>query len=254
MTDIRRQKVNIQELFTHIPNASLIYDKYMKSFESRDKNAVIEQTKQSCQASDIYRDYFDRWCAAMHRAQIHVHTYETTSRLIIGIGDASVRDIGIRLNPTFGVPYIPGSSLKGIVSSYIVGLSDPHWSESSENYRNLFGAQELAGGVGFFDAMWDPNSINNNPSHQSPLEIDVINPHHQKYYNPTSNYSPDDFEGPIPNLFLTVKHKQRFVVPIFGDMAWTNVAFNMLTRALEEHGIGAKTNAGYGRMHFVAER
>jgi CRISPR-associated protein Cmr6 len=240
--DIRRVQ-NI--MFDSKPNAGLIYDKYMKSFGPNDKSDIINQTKKASLASPMYRAYFQRWYDTFQHANIAMRSYKTEGRLIIGIGDASVRDIGISLNHTYGVPYIPGSSLKGIVSSYILGLNDSNWDDSSDNYQNLFGTQALAGGVSFMDALWNPTDLTDD---ESPLEVDVINPHHQLYYNPLSNASPDDFEGPIPNQFLTVKNQQHFVVPIYGDVAWVDIAFSMLTQALFSKGIGAKTNAGYGRM------
>jgi len=251
--DIRRVNHSTEQLMKLQPNAGLIYDKYMKSFEVRDKSEVITQTKRYCVASPAYRAYFTRWHESVKRtSNMHIRTYETQGRLIVGIGNASVRDIGISLNHTYGVPYLPGSSLKGVVSSYVLGMKDTNWGADSYNFQNMFGTQELAGGIDFMDAPWHPPDIPPaNQNEPSCLEEDVINPHHQQYYNPTSNASPDDFEGPVPIFFVTVKQKQRFVVAIHGEKAWADIAFSVLTKALSERGIGAKTRAGYGRMQCV---
>nr|WP_240910782.1 type III-B CRISPR module RAMP protein Cmr6 [Thermococcus sp. MAR1] len=44
----------------------------------------------------------------------------TKTRLVVGLGDESVYETSIRLLRNYGVPYIPGSALKGIARSYAI--------------------------------------------------------------------------------------------------------------------------------------
>ncbi|GAB6134921.1 type III-B CRISPR module RAMP protein Cmr6 [Thermococcus prieurii] len=47
---------------------------------------------------------------------------ETKSRLVVGLGDESVYETSIRLLRNYGVPYIPGSALKGVTKAWAVEM------------------------------------------------------------------------------------------------------------------------------------
>ena len=50
---------------------------------------------------------------------------ETKTRLVVGLGDESVYETSIKLHRNYGVPYIPGSALKGVAKHYsILNLTD----------------------------------------------------------------------------------------------------------------------------------
>jgi CRISPR-associated protein Cmr6 len=82
-----------------------------------------------------------------------------------------------------------------------------------------------------------------------------MNPHYGDYYGDTTNrVAPTDYQNPVPIPFLTVKdtnfqfiigskkeHLKNFEIGGKTIDVW-------LTEALENHGIGAKTAVGYGRM------
>jgi hypothetical protein len=85
-----------------------------------------------------------------------------------------------------------------------------------------------------------------------------MTPHHTEYYRGTG--APTDFDDPIPHPFISIRGVFLIAVScdIEGDYFdqsatengknWENVAFTLLSEALEHWGIGGKTNAGYGRM------
>jgi len=86
------------------------------------------------------------------------------------------------------------------------------------------------------------------------LELDVVTPHHTKYYQGDPAYSTaPDTEDPIPVFFPAVKPQSandHFTFPLIplrlakdGDLAH---AKRWLAHGLELFGLGAKTNAGYG--------
>jgi CRISPR-associated protein Cmr6 len=68
--------------------------------------------------SDDYKAWYDdRWKPALGRSL--QGTVEARSRLLVGAGDASATDVGLRTHHTWGVPCIPGSALKGLLSHWL---------------------------------------------------------------------------------------------------------------------------------------
>lgn len=178
-------------------------------------------------------------------------------RLIVGIGGASVYETGISLHYIYGFPYIPASSIKGTLRSYII--MNHYYPEfegqekaaknaedkalDDDDFVKIFGSQKNQGKVMFFDGF---------PTEKPIIEPDIMNPHYQDWYNGTK--PPTDTQSPNPIFFLTVKNtKFQF---LFGskEIARDNLKIGdnnlewWLTEALTHHGIGAKTSVGYGRM------
>jgi CRISPR type III-B/RAMP module RAMP protein Cmr6 len=90
------------------------------------------------------------------------------------------------------------------------------------------------------------------PNRDPGLELDVVTPHHTRYYKGELKTATDT-EDPIPVFFPAVKaqsESEYFTFPLIPlrlaetrDLNWANC---WLARGLEIIGIGAKTNAGYG--------
>ena len=87
-------------------------------------------------------------------------------RLIVGLGAKGVTETGITLEHTWGIPVIPGSSLKGLAAaaSHHLAKSDD-WrkrfkragdarTEPYNNFDWLFGSTDHEGAVVFHDAWW----------------------------------------------------------------------------------------------------
>ena len=217
---------------------------------------------------------------------IKTWTFKTNWRMAIGLGTESIYETGMTLHHTYGIPYIPGQALKGIVRSWIIkkyfynGFMqrdiDPKKDDSREIaafcdklFCLLFGCPEYAykkgniksalnsdymGSVTFFDAF--PNNLNGNT-----VKIDIMNPHYGEYYSDTDNKKPPaDYYNPVPVNFLTVQDTEfQFVLGIKEDKNETiadfdgvntdtllNIAEKYLKEALKEMGVGAKTAVGYG--------
>jgi len=104
---------------------------------------------------------------------------------------------------TSGLPIIPGSSLKGAslrVAEYIVkneitieGLS----LEKGEK-ESIFGSKDKSGNIIFCPA--HPCADDNKPF----LDLDVMTPHYQPFYQKNENNPPADWYSPVPLFFLTV--------------------------------------------------
>lgn len=189
-------------------------------------------------------------CASRNGLSLY---FETTSRLVVGIGLDHPVENGFLWHAALGMPYIPGSSIKGMLNAW---LRD--W-EGDETFRSWF-EEPLAGtsakGVGglvFFDAL---------PADVPKLEADVITPHYSPYYRDPEHIPPADWHSPTPTPFLTVAEKMTFMLSIARRdgkalntddpeaKAEAEAISGALCKALETIGIGAKTAVGYGRLKF----
>lgn len=185
-------------------------------------------------------------------------------RLAVGLGGASVYETAMTLHHVYGIPYLPGSAVKGVTRSRVVAelfgneegdkqrgaLADPGFClvfGSPEN--SIAGARQ--GVVRFFDAF---------PVSAPTLCLDVMNPHYGPYY--TGDRPPADYYNPVPVPFLTVEKtsflfwtgvEEKENVPIAGGVfdgkPSLTVAVEWMERAMREQGIGGKTSVGYG--YFV---
>ncbi len=167
---------------------------------------------------------------------------ETLGRMAVGLGQKGVVEAGMTLERTWGVPVIPGSSLKGIAAVAARSSVDVAWHKNGESYKALFGDNDEKGAVCFHDAWWKPEGT------AKPLHLDIMTVHHPDYYQRTDDTPPSDMDSPIPIPFLSVTGK--FEIMLEGPEAWVDAAFQLLKRGLKQHGIGAKTAGGYGRMHL----
>jgi len=168
---------------------------------------------------------------------------QTSWRLITGIGASSSLEVGIILHHVYGIPYIPSSSIKGILRTYLTKHSD--WDKNE--LGDLFGSGDdefgdaAKGKITFLDAYPEPNFQ---------ISVDIMNNHFQKYYQ--GDAFPGDWMDPNPIKFLTVKDAS-FVFRLFGrNDSITSEKLKQISdylcEALEMFGIGAKTAVGYGRL------
>lgn len=189
-------------------------------------------------------------------------------RWIVGLGNQTALETGITLHHTYGVPYIPGSALKGLTQA-LVELENPT-NLSDEKKVELFGIQtarsssedhetpaaktpeeQRAGEVVFVGAF---------PTCEDPpqLKVDVMTPHFPQYYQGDRD-DPLEIEDPTPIPFLVVSGGTYKVILALrrgkNSAAGTNSgslledAQKLCRQALDEMGIGGKTAKGYG--YFV---
>ena len=196
---------------------------------------------------------------------------QTSSRLIIGLGSASVLETGLTLHHTYGIPYIPGSALKGLAAHYChkvlgadcdkfrMGEWDPkkdmQVGRNGKYYEILFGniqgknddESASAGFITFHDAFMNPGCLTNS------LRLDIMTPHHKEYYD-NAKAAPTDFDDPTPISYLSVDKDCEFTFYLTccdsseEGGKWLDIAKKTLRKALGNWGIGGKTSSGYGRM------
>jgi len=190
---------------------------------------------------------------------------KVSGRLAAGLGNASVLENGLSLNHTYGLPYLPGTGLKGMASAMAhLGLSgsswrrgvekDGTWMGQGEDHKVLFGtmdtgAEDAAAGIVIFhDAWWDPEPAPGMPETQLPFQPDVMTPHHMEY-NLEGKDWPNDWESPVPVPYLTTGG--TFRLALTGPEEWVEAAFEILRMAFQHLGFGAKTQIGYGRGDLI---
>jgi CRISPR-associated protein Cmr6 len=185
--------------------------------------------------------------------------FETDWHFATGLGNPHPVENGFLWHPTLGVPYLPGSAVKGLVRAWVERWDDSLPTEAEKRARCLtwFGTEtkddvpKQAGELIFFDAL---------PIGPVTLALDVMTPHYGKWYEQGGEINtpdnepekvPADWHDPVPVPFLVVK-QARFVFaiaprrPEFKDEA--RPALDALAKALDWLGAGAKTAVGYGRM------
>lgn len=177
---------------------------------------------------------------------------KTDWRFVSGLGSGHPYETGFIWHRTLGVPYLPGSSVKGMIRAW-----SEQWCDEDEcntdAARRLFGSKSIkdtpnndkAGTLIVFDAL---------PVRPPTLELDILNPHYQPYYDSNGDKPPADYYNPVPVFFLTVAPDQPFrfcLAPRPGagtedSDADVQEGIQLLQQALETLGAGGKTAVGYG--------
>jgi CRISPR-associated protein Cmr6 len=210
---------------------------------------------------------------------------KTAYRLVIGAGYPSFIENGFLFHHVYGIPYIPGETLKGLaravfilsvaeavkeetklsniekeLSEEVEGISyqipkkiniilDNYIIENPvETFRKIFGSKERRGQVIFFDAY----PVDFNPSEH--FEADIMNSHYGDYYQ--SGKAPADWLSPNPIHFLALKEGIVFefnlgLAPIEPmedneEKLLLETAKRLLKVGLENFGVGNKKRKGYG--------
>jgi CRISPR-associated protein Cmr6 len=208
-----------------------------------------------------------------------IFSMKTASRLVVGLGDKSVYETSIKLHRNYGIPYIPGSALKGVTKHWAIlkiadklvenvggdffdlakrvqnALEKPDEKEVGRVVKEELGKldeviEEIKLLRRIFGTQGYRGSVTFFDAFPNPedvaLELDIMNPHYQPYY--TSGDSPGDWHKPTPIFFLTVPKGVRFEFAVGGTLA--EKAKDLLVEALKEFGVGAKTSLGYGKFEL----
>jgi CRISPR-associated protein Cmr6 len=236
-------------------HAGLWLDRYIRTQEREAKESrhdfvnEVAHIHESPLYSSLYQSFYQRWCAALAQADPVplVAKARVDGRMIVGLGTESVLETAISLHRTYGVPYIPGSALKGLAASFARQRLGSDWHPDGTAYQTVFGDTTNAGYVSFFDALYVPGSGHNGAA----LWPDVITVHHEGYYQDGTE-PPADWDSPTPVPFLSATGSYLIAVSGPPDQnngnGWAEAAMDLLRLALKEMGVGAKTSSGYGRL------
>ena len=175
-----------------------------------------------------------------------VHRITTEGPFVTGLGREHPIENGFAWHHTLGTPFLPGSSLKGLIRAWAFELyldldDGPKKNEIKDQIDRIFGTPGQVGSIIFFDMI---------PFEKPILKADVITPHYSKYYQ--EKETPGDWLSPVPVPFLVVAPGAHFVTG-FAPRKPENTQDldtigTWLKDALVWIGAGAKTASGYGRF------
>lgn len=185
--------------------------------------------------------------------------FNTQWHFVTGTGYPHPVENGLLWHRTYGVPYLSGAAVKGLVRAWV-----EEWAEfDSEEERakrllSWFGSENKqsktnqAGDIIFFDAL---------PVKEVHLVTDIMTPHCGKWYSEGGKITdvatepervPADWHDPIPIPFLVVDKATSYFFSVAprnaqaAERVGMNCVICCLTNALEWLGAGAKTATGYG--------
>ena len=247
MVKSRRDVLQNMQVDSESTNASLWLDKYINQDVADEGVAKKQLVEDVCkiEVSPIYESYIIKRNDFLESVGALSKKATVSNRMAINLGAESVLETDIALDATFGVPYIPGSALKGLAAFYArTRFNKEEWGNGSKAYQIVFGDSDEAGYITFFDAFYEPNTGYKNRA----LHADIMTPHHTDYNQGKQDSVPADWDSPTPINFLTATGSYKIF--LLGDNEWVKVVFEILELALKELGIGAKTSSGYGKMFF----
>ena len=204
-----------------------------------------------------------------------------------GLGNEHPLENGFAFLNPYGLPYLPGSGVKGVLRQAARELASGEWNASDWRHSNdgnprhevqdpqgkrlfdasdidvllgaeaLDGKNHLRGVLSFWDVV--PQIEGNS------LMVDIMTPHQSHYYqqkDAAGSSSPHDSGSPNPISFLTVPPGSRFAFHVVCDSArlqhlapdlaangrWKVLLTEAFAHAFEWLGFGAKTSVGYGAM------
>lgn len=195
-----------------------------------------------------------------------------------GLGNEHPLENGFAFLNPYGLPYLPGSGVKGVLRQAARELASGEWGDTSDwskdrdfklrlNNENipfstldaLFGlqsedpqAQQLRGALTFWDVI--PQIKGDN------LAVDIMTSHQSHYYQQKAG--PHDSGQPNPITFLTIPpgsgfafhvqcdldHLRRLAPELAVDERWKTMLTAAFEHAFQWLGFGAKTAVGYGAM------
>ena len=243
--------------FVQDGNRGLWYDKYCSTWRklppdaeksALDKDKWIGEIAGVCGNDGELRQYGERQMRMIESLHGRWLELRTGSSFVSGLGRAHPVENGFAWHYTLGVPYLPGSSVKGMVRAWVTQWKDV---EAAARLRILGPPPPVSGAaphpwvgsVVFLDVL---------PAVPVKLSADVMTPHYGAYYQ--SGKIPGDWMSPTPIPFLVVKEGATFRFAVTprqsGEESHEDcmMACAWLREALEWIGAGAKTAVGYGRM------
>lgn len=174
------------------------------------------------------------------------------SPLILGLGLEHPSETGLCLDHCLGIPYIPSSSLKGVLRLAYTVANVPEELRQLDTIDDVavpgvtevFGQLDRAGNLMVLDAY---------PTRVPELKLDVMTPHYGHYYQ--NRQWPSDTGFPVPVKFLAVKPGVEFVFRMLvrgESRKYLDAIRTALRSVLREYGLGGKTNAGYGLFEVLS--
>jgi CRISPR-associated protein Cmr6 len=181
----------------------------------------------------------------------------STAPFATGLGWEHPNENGFAFLDPYGLPYLAGSGVKGVLRQAARELANDPAGETAgwtdEAITALFGEEDPKkphgqGALRFWDVI--PELAGGT------LDVDILNPHDGDYYQ--NGGTPHDAGQPVPVFFLIVPPNSRFhfrvdlIAPNRLDenlrKVWKALMQDAFEYAFDWLGFGAKTAVGYGAM------
>lgn len=194
-----------------------------------------------------------------------VRQYHCAGNFVTGMGNAHPLENGFTWHSTLGMPYLPGSAVKGLVRAVIETAYQG--GDKAQVLQRWFGTAEkgdiaqASGCFIFFDAL---------PVAACELLPEIMTPHMGKWYEKggkeenvlCADTQPGDWHSPVPVGYLVARNLrlQFAIAPRAGALAPQDVvgelenAWQALDHGLQWLGAGGKTALGYGRMQSEQQK
>lgn len=236
---------------TSSANQGLVYNKWIRSWSSPathqlvlDKDKFLSDWNKHVGDVQLLQLYQQRMKRLIKKQRGVCFQLKNIDPFVTGLGLPHPIENSLVWHHNLGVPYIPGSSLKGVLRTWL-----ENWMQmKKETIDQMFGKEGLQHQVGtclFFDVI---------PVNRVKLQVDVMTPHYQDYYDQTKDY-PDERSEPVPIPFLTVAPGQCFLFSVSPRNHTCQLDMEKLQTWIQEAlftiGLGAKTAVGYGRFETL---
>ncbi|MDR3214569.1 MAG: type III-B CRISPR module RAMP protein Cmr6 [Azoarcus sp.] len=267
-------------------------DREEREFKDENKTACL---KNACALTDNDKRTFE---ALGKRQEALAQTCGKDSMLIMdaqsiapfstGLGNEHPLENGFAFLNPYGLPYLPGSGVKGVLRQAVKELASGEWGKTDWSLEKryplkigkdetlmlsaldvLFGYEtpkgekdHVRGVLSFWDVI--PQIKGDH------LAVDIMTPHQSHYYQnkaSADSVTPHESGQPKPISFLTVPPKSGFVFYVQCDVAhlarlapeltendnWRKLLEDAFQHAFDWLGFGAKTSVGYGAMESGAQ-
>ena len=203
-----------------------------------------------------------------------------------GLGNEHPLENGFAFLNPYGLPYLPGSGIKGVLRQAACELASGEWGDklgwTDERIHPVKVGRDTVD-LSPIDALFGRKSVNGDTHHVrgaltfwdvipqikgDALAVDIMTPHQSHYYqqkrDPKAGNSdaPHDSGQPNPIHFLTVPAGSGFSFHVGCDLAhlehlapdlahndrWKTLLSVAFKHAFQWLGFGAKTSVGYGAM------
>ncbi|WJW76672.1 type III-B CRISPR module RAMP protein Cmr6 [Thiohalobacter sp. IOR34] len=230
------------------------------AFEKDRKHEAVETacalSVQDKKALNAIRKRQDTLHAALPDERKYLLDARSTAPFATGLGNEHPLENGFAFLWPYGLPYLPGSGVKGVLRQAARELADGNWGETKgwteAAIEILFGPEDSndarRGALSFWDVI---PQIRGNA-----LQVEVMTPHQSHYYR--GDAAPHDSGQPVPIFFLTVPPGSGFTFHVIanpalaGELAgsWRELLQAAFEHAFDWLGFGAKTAVGYGAMRI----
>lgn len=234
------------------------WDEHFKMLRGPQQKNAIDKTR-------LYGESAKKQVNAIRTRQQALHAHHgacglristtSTAPFATGLGNEHPIENGFAFLTPYGLPYLAGSGVKGILRRAMQELcADGVEGFSGEAINALFGPETVnkpedaqRGALDFWDVFPHPAG--------GRLVVEIMTPHFGKYYQGSD--TPHDSGQPVPDSFLAVPAKSEFDfhvvcqpsrLPAHLQTQWRSLLDQTFAHAFEWVGFGAKTSVGYGAM------